>query len=151
MRSQETRRGGSETSLSIALSDNKFRKIRPLRAELFIGTDGRTDTTQQVPSKRHALNNSGRFSLGNQWSISLFRIIVTNVHGTSSGNRCDYEITELLTFHLQNSDLHKNCHFFIILKSRLNQREIHNFTWYFVHVRKLISHLKERTYSGDIR
>jgi len=57
--------GGSKASVLPNATTN-FVKIRPVRAELFIRTDGRTDATQQVRSKRHALNNSGWFSLGNQ-------------------------------------------------------------------------------------
>jgi hypothetical protein len=37
-----------------------------------------------------------------------------------------------------------------ILTSGMNHSEIRNFTWYFVYVRTLISHLNERTYNVDI-
>jgi hypothetical protein len=106
----EAGEGVGQASLSPRATTN-FIKIRPVGAELFIQTGGRTD--------RHDAASSFKTShLEQQWLVFVRQPVINFTISDHrykctrhfQGNRREYEIAELLTFDLQNSDLHNSRH-----------------------------------------
>ena len=102
--------GGRQASVSPSASTN-FIKIRPVGTELFIRRGGRTDR-HDVPSSFKASRLEQQLLVFVREPVISFTISDLRYKCTRhfQENRSEYEITELLTFDLQNSDLHNNCH-----------------------------------------